>query len=393
MRYQRVFISILIGWYLILASGHYFNQRPLWNDEQCVLSSIITLKPMALFTQPLLGGQAFPRLDLWVIQQFSKPFNENLLALRLFSLIAMMGAFFIWLKIARRVLDHPWDFILFISCWCASMPLVYYAAELKPYSMDVLVSGLITLFLLDQNQLRKNTRTYRTILFCLPWLGLWSYPAVFLLLLPLYNLIRDCLDERRWLPELSFYLGGCILMGGLVYLFDLRVSAAHQMAMVWHDYFISFGSWKEFLNTFGKGMNNLIARRFAESPRWVKGPSRIFIGLGVGYMLLACKPLFKKDRLMLYSIVPITFAMFLIQLLLAVFRIYPFAVPRLSLFFSPLLLLMTVMAIRFVFQRQKILGTFLQIIFAVYLIFVSSGIAWNVFIKKDLGAESTLYEK
>jgi len=391
VRYRRVFVLVLVGWYLILALGHYFNQRPLWNDELCVLNNIIQLKPASLFSQGLLSDQAFPRLYLWLIQQFSRPFNQSLLSLRLFSLLAMVGAFFVWIKIARRVLGHSWGLVLFIACWCASMPLVYYAAELKPYSMDVLVSGLMTLFLLDQDRIQKNPKVYRITLFFLPWLGLWSYPALFLLLLPLYNLVHDCIDERRWLHALSFYLGGFILTLGVVYLFDFRVSAHHLMEEFWHDYFISLDSFKNFLDSFGKGMNNLIARRFAESPRWVKGPSRIFMGLGVGYMLLMFWGHFKKDRFALRSIVTISFAMFMLQLILALCRIYPFAVPRMSLFFSPLLLLMTIMAMGSLCERYRPWVTIIQIFFTMYLVFVSSGIAWDVFFIKDLGAESSLY--
>jgi len=392
MRYQRLFFLILIGWYLILALGHYFDQRPLWNDELCVLNSIVHLKPNELFTRPLLSDQAFPRLYLWAIQQFSNPLNQNLMSLRLFSLMAMIGAFFVWFKIARRVLDDSWDLILFIGCWCGSMPLVYHAAELKPYSMDTLASGLIVLYLLKGDSLNCPLFTYRVTLLFLPLLGLWSYPAIFLLLLPLYNMVRDSFDKRRWMPELSYFLGGYFLMLGLVYLLDFRASASYLMEVYWHDYFISLHSLKDFLGTFGKGMNNLISRRFAESPRWVKGPSRIFIGLGVGWMLAAFWGQLKKDRFVLRSIVPVAFAVFVVQLVLAVLRVYPFAVPRMSLFFSPLLFLMTVVALRFIYQRFKPLGLALRILFAGYLIFVSLGITWDVFIKRDLGAESTLYD-
>ena len=307
-------------------------------------------------------------------------------------MLAMIGAFFVWLKVARRVLSHFWDVVLFIGAWAASMPLVYHAAELKPYSMDVLISGLIVLFLIERNVIKKNLKAYRNILLFLPCLCFWSYPAIFLLLLPLYDLIRDCFDQRRWLPELSFYLGGCVFALSLVYFFDFRVSAHYLLRVFWHDYFIALDSLKDFLSTLGKGMNNLVSRRFAENPRWVKVPSRIFIGLGVGYMLLAFWNQFKKDRYALQSVISISVVLFLIQLVLAVGRVYPLGVPRMSLFFSPLLLLMTIMAMRFISQQIKALGMVLQLVFAGYLIFVSLGIGWNVFLKGDLGARSRLYD-
>jgi len=391
MRQQRVFILVLVGWYLILALGHYVNQRPLWHDEECVLNSIVYFNPAGLFTHPLLNAQDFPRLYLWAIQQLSTPFHQNLLALRLFSFMAMIGAFFVWLKIARRILGDSWDFVLFVGCWSAAMPLVYYAAELKPYSMDVLISGLIVLFLLGQHEIKNNRGIYQPILLLLPSLALWSYPAIFLLLLPLYNLIRNCFDERRWLTALSLYLVGCIWVLGFVYCFDFRVSYRGFLEESWHDFFISLHSLGDFFKTFGKGMNDLVSRRFAESPRWVRGPSCIFMASGVVYMLVAFGNQFKKDRFLLQSVVPITFAMFLLQLLLAVLRIFPFGVPRMSLFFTPLLFLMTIMALRFLGDRYKMMGFIFTIGFAGYLVFVSLGIAWDVFVKGDLGALSTLY--
>jgi len=164
-----------------------------------------------------------------------------------------------------------------------------------------------------------------------------------------------------------------------------------MMVGIWHEYFISLDSLKDFLSSFGKGMNNLVSRRFAQSPRWVKGPSRIFIGYGVAYMLVVFGGRFKKEGYRLCSLLTVGLAMLLIQLVLAVLRIYPFSVPRLSLFFTPLLLLVTVMAMGSLRERFKRGGRVFQIIFAAYLIFLSLGIGWDVFIKKDLGAESTLY--
>ena len=148
MTNHRPFFLIVIGWYLILVLGHYLDQRPLWNDELCVLNSIVQFDPLSLFNRPLLNDQEFPRFYLWTIQQFVRPFHQSLLSLRLFSLLAMAAGFFVWFKIARRVLGCYRDLILFVCCWCGSIPLVYHAVELKPYSMDVLASGCIVLFLL-----------------------------------------------------------------------------------------------------------------------------------------------------------------------------------------------------------------------------------------------------
>jgi hypothetical protein len=376
----HLLVFVLVGWYLLLAGAHYINQRPLWMDEQLVLDNIIQLKPVDLFTRPLLGDQGFPRLYLYVIRQFSDVFHHQLWALRFFPCAAMIAAFFVWLGIGRRVLGDGVDWALFAACWCGSMPMVYYAAELKPYSMDVLACGLIALFTEKVGTASTFSRNGGCPYF-LPLLGLFSYPALFLLLLPLHNLVRTSFSQRRWLPELTSYLAVTIAVLGFVYMFDFRVSARHLMEDFWHDYFISLHSGQDFFNTLGKGLNNLVGRRFAENPHWVKVPSRVFIGMGLVYMLA----MFRRS-----PIVCMTLVLFVLQLILAAGRIYPLGVPRMSLFFSPLLFIMTILVLKFLRERWKIFSV-LPMIFAAYLVFVSLGIAWDVFMNKNLGAESAVF--
>jgi len=391
MRPIQILILMTIGWYLVLSLGHFLNQRPLWNDELCVLNNIVQLDPAKIFERPLLSNQAFPRPYLVGIQQFSKSFNYHLLALRFFPFLSMLAAFVVWFRITQRTLDNTWYLVLYIACWCGSVPMVYYAAELKSYSMDVLAAGLIVWFLLDKKEIQKNFTVYRLILFFLPWLALLSYPAIFLLILPLWNLIEESINQRKCLPELSVYLSSCLLILGLLYYFDFRVSARYLLEENWHDYFISFHSWKDFFSTFGKGMNNLIGRRFAENPRWIKIPSRAFLGMSMGYMLVMGIRQLRKDRFILSSLASISLVIFCLQLLLAIFHVYPFAVPRMSLFFSPLLFIMLVLGLRHLQERFKPWGMVFQCFLAGYLVFISLGITWDIFVKKDLSAESKLY--
>ena len=94
----RYFITIVILWYVLLCLVHYFCQRPLWNDEECVLLSIKSFSSFELFHKPLAAIQVFPRLYLFFIQQLAKPLHFHLLALRLPSLLCMLAGFFLWLK-------------------------------------------------------------------------------------------------------------------------------------------------------------------------------------------------------------------------------------------------------------------------------------------------------
>jgi len=397
---RLVFLS-LAGWYCVLITANYFDQRPLWNDERAVLLSIVHRSPAQLFSAPLLQYQEFPRFYLWCVQQFSRSLHYHLLALRFFSFLAMLAAFFVWLNVARRQSRDPRALILFTGCWCASIPLVYHAAELKPYSMDVLVSGLFMLFLCRQPDLQKKPVLYRSLLFFLPLSGVMSYPVIFLFPFPLYNLLREDYARRRLSPEIFFYLGGGILWLLFVYFFDYRVTTTRFLQTCWHDYFISFNSMGDFLKTLGEQFNNIISRWFAEKPKWIKYAARFFVGSGFLYMSVNAGRIFKEEGFKFRSLVPVALGVFLIHLALGCLHKYPFSIPRLSLFFAPLLLWMTVLAMQWLREKSKVLGTVVEVVFGLYLVFISAGIAFVIFTGNQslpdhgtgLGAQSELWQK
>ena len=402
MRFLRVLTIVLIGWYCVLCAAHYFGQRPLWNDEQCVFYSIDQLKPFQLFSQPLLALQEFPRVYLWCIQQLNHSGGaQNLLLLRLLAFIAMIGAFFVWLKVVRNQSRDFLTLLLFIGCWCASIPLVYYAAELKQYSMDVLVSGLFMLFLYKQTDLQRTPGLYRAVLFLLPLTGLFSYPVIFLYPLPLFNLMRDAYSRRRVLSELSLYLAAGVLWVSFVYFFDYKVTQTSILQSCWDDHFIVFNSWGAFLKSFGQGYENITSRWFAERPKFFRYAARVFVGSGFLYMIINAGRIFKAEGYRFRSLVPAAFFIFVMHLVFGCLRKYPFAVPRVSLFFAPLLLWMTVLSMQWLRDKSKLAGYIVAGIFAVYLLCISLGIARVVFAchhhspnsGPGLGAQSILWEK
>jgi hypothetical protein len=135
-------IAFVIIWYVSLCVANYFAQRPLWNDEHWVFQSVKDFSPREMFRRTLVQDQTFPRVPLFLIQQISKPFDSHLLALRFLSFISMLAGFFLWVKIAGQQMKEKKEYLTFLLSWCASVPLVYYSAELKQYSMDVFVAAV-----------------------------------------------------------------------------------------------------------------------------------------------------------------------------------------------------------------------------------------------------------
>lgn len=383
---------ILVAWYVALAAAHYFNQRPMWNDEVAVFESIEHFRPHQMFTTPLRAAQVFPRVHLFLIQQFSGLFDFHLLSLRFFSFIAMLGAFWLWLRLARPLLKADSACWTYLFSWAASVPLVYYAAELKPYSTDVLAGAIFMTFLCHEDGLRaRDARKYRFVLAALPALGLFSYPAFLFGLIVLYNLVVAALKDRARWRDCSLYavsLAGFILLS---YAIDMRLRPVAVVTAGFGDYFISFSSAGEFFKTLGEGINNLFSRWFGERPKTIKAIGRVFVFFGFFNMFYAFFANIKKEGYRIRSPMTAAFALFLGLLVLGMFKKYPFTVPRTSLFFCPFVLFLTVDAIANLKKFNRYIFTLLHGLYVVFLAAVTFGIAGNVF-SGDLGTLAVLWK-
>lgn len=383
---------VLVTWYVALAAAHYFNQRPLWNDEACVFESIQYFNPRQMFTSPLRAVQVFPRVYLSLIQQFSGLFDFHLLSLRFFPFIAMLAAFWLWLKLARPALKTDPAYWTYIFSWAASVPLVYYAAELKPYSLDVLTGAVFMTFLYHEDNLRRrDDRKYKLILAALPALGLFSYPAFLFAMILLYNLGVSSLKDRSCRRHLGIFGISLAVFILLSYAVDIRLRPVAAVTEGFGDYFISFQSVGEFFKTLGEGTNNLFSRWFGEKPKTVKMIARFFILFGFFNMFYAFFSNIKKEGYRVQSLKTAAFALFLGLVALGMIKKYPFTVPRTSLFFCPFALFLTIEAITGLKKFNKYIFSLVHGLYVVFLIAVTFGIASNVF-SGDLGAAPILWK-
>ena len=285
--YRWAFL-IVIAWYVGASVIHYWSHRSLWNDELAVLDSIRLMKPAELFLEPLRTSQAFPHFYLFCIQSFAKPFGNSIWSLRFFPFVCMMLAFGVWLRVARYELKAPLEYLTFALCWIASVPLIYYSAELKQYSLDVMVSGLFVLFLSSQDRLSRqpNVWLYGFLLALLPATVLFSYPACFFLIFPLWNICLKFKQERTGLKWIMIYMCSVVIFTALSYQFDIRLRPVEAVTNGFNDYFISLHSLGDFFQTFGEGINNLFSRWFVELPKVFRKLARFFMFFGLIHLFL-----------------------------------------------------------------------------------------------------------
>ena len=383
-KFLKYVTAIVVCWYVVLCVANYLSKRPLWNDEECVFLSIKTFTAWQMFHEPLKAIQVFPRVYLFLIQQISKPFNFDLLALRFLPFVCMLSAFFIWLKIVSLELKNRVEYLTFVLSWSASAVLIYYSAELKQYSMDVLAASLFLLFFYHQEEIKNDNRGFPCALAAvlLPILGMFSYIAFLFSIILLYNLFIIVKRNKKMVNVLIYYVISLLTVGVLSYLFDMRFRHIETVTKGFGDYFVSFNSLSEFLKTFGEGTNNLFSRWFVERPKVFKKIGLFFVSFGFLYMFYGFLKNIKKNRYILKTPQTIAFVVFVELFILGALQRYPFTVPRTSLFFCPVILYLTVKGITSLKRFNIYLYRIVHICYVIFLIFLAVALSHITFLGK-----------
>ncbi|MFH1360687.1 MAG: hypothetical protein ABIJ41_06580 [Candidatus Omnitrophota bacterium] len=381
-----VIAAVLISWYVSMCLAHYMSARPLWNDEWAVSLSLEQFASRDFFTRPLFAVQMFPRLYLFLIQKISHPFDFHLLSLRFLSFVFMLSAYFLWMKIARYEMKDNKEYWTFLLCWCASIPMVYYAAELKQYSMDVLAGAIFLYFIYRQEYLQSTSRLRLNIfLVLLPALGLLSYTAFLFCLFPFTNMLVSAKKDKTLYRSLVLFCASCVIFALLSFFFDMRFRPGAVMMPGGHaEYFISFKNVPEFFRSFGEGTNNLFSRFFAERPRVIKKIARCFLGFGFIFLFYGFFKNFKKDGGYLKSLNTIAFILYLELFALGALHLYPFTEPRTSLVYCPFIFYLTIKGIGITKRINKYFYGILHAAFIIFLMVVALCISRIVYSGQEL---------
>ena len=138
-RARRIAVAIMaLGALLRLALA--LCGRPLWHDEAMLAANLVQ-RDFDGLRQSLDYGQVAPVGYLYAQKALLNALGNRELTLRWMSLIPGIVAMPVFLLVLRRLLQ-PRAAILALALFSFSEPLIYYAMEAKPYSLDVLC-GLV----------------------------------------------------------------------------------------------------------------------------------------------------------------------------------------------------------------------------------------------------------
>jgi hypothetical protein len=143
---KRAFLVILLLG-VLLRVKHFLENRSFWLDEACTAVSVASRGfAEILLHKEVLPEFAHPPMFFMLIgKALTVLFGNNEMSLRLFPFVCGLAALFAFYILSRKVLSGV-SFLMALFLFALAEPLVYYSAELKQYSLDLLLGILLLLY-------------------------------------------------------------------------------------------------------------------------------------------------------------------------------------------------------------------------------------------------------
>ncbi len=172
-RWIMVFLAVGVAARLI----RYLLRFPLWGDEAMLTMNFLD-RDYAGLMRPLNFHQVAPLLFLWIELTAVKLLGFHEWSLRLFPLLCSLASLFLFHRLARLLLRGT-TLVLAVGVFAVTYSGLRYAAEMKPYGVDLMVSTLLLFLTVRWWRQPDDTRWLWALVAVVPLaLGL-SYPAVF----------------------------------------------------------------------------------------------------------------------------------------------------------------------------------------------------------------------
>ena len=130
-----------VGFGLALRAFAYFLDFPLWWDEAFVAVNLLRRDYRGLL-QPLDYGQVGPILFLWAELASTRLLGFSEWSLRLVPWLAAMASVVVFRSVATRLLGGR-SALVAVAVFAVAVHPIRHAADLKPYSLDLLVALIL----------------------------------------------------------------------------------------------------------------------------------------------------------------------------------------------------------------------------------------------------------
>ena len=196
---RLIWAFLLLG--IAARTVRYLLRFPLWEDEAFVGANLLGRGYLGL-TEPLDYHQVCPFLFLWIELAVVKLLGFTEYTLRLFPYLCSLASLLVFRHLAAQVCRGT-ALVLAVAVFSVAYPEIRYAAELKPYGSDVLVSLLLLTFAVRWWRRPEDTRWLWGLVLLAPPAVALSYPAVFVgggISLVAAAVLWRTRCRRAWLP-------------------------------------------------------------------------------------------------------------------------------------------------------------------------------------------------
>lgn len=339
-----VMLVVVLG--LFLRGWQFFLPRSLWMDEAFLALNIVD-RDFAGLARPLDYEQGAPVGFLCGTKAATVLFGQNARAVRLMSWLMGMFALGLFFPVARKFVADSTALIA-LGLFALLPPMVYYSAELKPYSSDVAMSLLV--LLLAARVQHQPARGQNWLMLGIGGaVALWlSFPIVFVLagvglVLGFQPLVYGAWRDRR-----------LVLMMGLVWLASFGVH--YQLGM---KHLAAHGGLREWWHDYYRAYMPLPPNQVEDFKWFLDKGLGVFVdpvGLSTAGVALVCclagiQSLATRSRKQLALLVtPI-----LVVLAASALRKYPFA-NRMIMFLTPMFLILVAEGVRQIREAGRALS-------------------------------------
>ena len=308
-------VAIYLG--IVLRIREYLSSRPLWLDEAAFALSIIQRSFWELVQQvePVYSAAGFFLLEKISVLVF----GGSEMSLRLFPLIAGIISIILFYKVAKLFLNNKTAiFAIFIFSILDS--LIYFSAEVKQYSFDVLVALIIYYIVLSTKS--------KLLWILVGSLSIWfSHPAIFILAGIGLTITVSYLWQRNWqkFAEMILIQFFWLFSFGLSFFLTVKLGDNQELISFWNfTYAPAPASLDAFKWYFDAIVNFMINPTGLSYPRY-----------GLLVILLGSVFLFRKNKFHLAILI----FPFILTLLASFLHTYPF-IGRFLLFLIPAALIL-----------------------------------------------------
>lgn len=320
----------------------YIQIRPLWHDE-CSLAINILNKHYFDYFGILQHQQSAPPLFMILTKFLASVINIKEATLRLIPLISSLVSIPIFFMFSKKILNNKFSIIAANFLFGINYYLIYYAQEFKQYSVDVLMF-LITFIILSSLELDKLS--YKKILGIGAFLAiipLISMPSVFVIFA--YYIDNFFRHKQILFKKLTVFITPVSLSSILLFITILLPSKSEFLLSYWNDGF------------FTLNINKIIVL-LSTNLNYYFYPNKfilfilILIIAGIYYIFKDRK--IKNNSLTLLTVLLIISASFL--------RLYPM-MQRVSLYLTPLLIILITKPLDFLYLNKKLYSIFIICLF------------------------------